>query len=578
MKKILFIVLLIMYSCQLCAQQVLIDKGTRINGLWCFPLHTDENTYLYLPPRARLALDKEQHPKFSFMRYMTEKQTEDASANTITEAGGGGILHFLILYDTPSEQIEDAQTLLREKLENENIIIRGPIVFDNGSFVLISSILNHETGTEERKVLSIGEAPVLENSSIALSFDISPLDSKLLLESFKMDTPDISLIFDLTFSGLSDSYDATLEIDWSEVKKSKNFSAGGSIYYIGADVELGFDELIKNNAIRLITNGSNASMEALLNTVYNKLLEVMFKPVEVSNIPPEQRGSMMEAISSLTGPEGILSSGNTTGFGLNASFQMKEIRVEGKSNLFFKGRSSISRHHFITFNIGDLYKKYGQDKHFFKDIAIWDPAFQQREIYVGIDGDLEKEFESMLNSVTVTLRKKHLNGAETLADILIKKESFKNYEGKLSMRYLNQGDTIRTDWLNYEYKTSWKFKGGGGYDTPWQTENSAMVNLFIPFRRRTIHLEGDMSTFKELGIRAVSVQINYPFFDKIKRYQITIRPTDKLSEKSFEITLPNSLENVNYKITWIKRNAPKQELEGVDNFGIIFIDEIPEKE
>jgi hypothetical protein len=510
------------------------------------------------------------------MRYITEKQSEEASANTVTEAGGGGILHFLILYDTPTEQIEGAQALLRKKLENEDLKIRGPLVFDKGNFALISSILNRETGKEEKTILSVGEAPVLENSSIALSFDVSPLDSKLLLESFKMDTPDISLIFDLTFSGLSDSYDATLEIDWSEVKKSKSFGAGGSIYFISANVELGFDELIKNNSIRLITTGSNTSMEALLNTVYSKLLEVMFKPIEAASVPPEQRGDMMGAISALTGPGGLLSSGNTTGFGLNASFQLKEMKIEGKSNLFFKGRSTISRHHFITFNIGDLYQIYGQDERFFRDVPIWDPAFQQREVYVGIDGDLEKEFKSMLNSVSVTLRKKHLNGKETIADILIKKKSFKDYEGKLSMRYLNQGDTIRTDWLNYEYKTSWKFKGGGGYETPWKEENSSMVNLFIPFHRRTILLDGDLRALKQKNIRAISVQISYPFFDQIKQHRITLRPSDDLSKKSFEITLPNAIEEVNYKITWIKQDASKQELNGVDSFGIIFIDEIPE--
>lgn len=575
MKKTLIILLLI-YSGQLFAQQVLLDRGTNINGIWCFPLHTDANTYLYLPTRARLALDEEEHPKFSFMRYITEKQSDEVSANSITEAGGGGILHFLILYDTPTEQIEKAQELLRENLENKDIKIRGPILFDKGSFVLISSILNKESGKEEKKLLATGEAPVLENSSIALSFDINPLDSKVLLESFKMDTPDISLIFDLTFSGLSDSYDATLEIDWSEVKKSKSFGAGGSYYFIGADVELGFDELIKNNSIKLINNGSNTSMDALLSTVYERLLAVMFKPAESASVPKEQQGSMLDAISSLTDPDGALSSRKTTGFGFNASFQLKQMRIEGKSNLFFKGRSTINRHHFVTFNIGNLYQHYGQDERFFKDVPIWDPAFQQREVFVGIDGDLEKEFENMLNSVTITLRKQHANGTETLADILIQKKSFKNYEGKLSMRYLNQGDTITTDWLNYEYKTNWKFKGGGGYETPWQEENAVMVNLFIPFQRRTIRLEGDLNTLMQKGIRAVSIQINYPFFGETKKQRITIRPNDDLSKKSFEITLPNSIEDVNYKITWIKPEESGLELEGIDKIGMIFIDEIPE--
>lgn len=575
MKKLITTLLL---SCcaPLFAQQILMDRGTQAEGLWCFPLYTDSNTYLYLPTRARLALDEAQNPKFSFMRYITERQSETASANTVTEAGGGGVLHFLILYDTPAEQIEEAQKVLRKKFENPKITLRGPVVFDRGSFALISSILNRQTGKEEQKVLSVGEAPVLENSSIALSFDLTPLDSKLLLESFKMDTPDISLIFDLSFSGLSDSYDATLEINWSDVKKSQSFGAGGNIYFIGADVKIGFDDLIKRNAIKLTTVGTNATLEGLLNTVYSKLLDLMFRPVEAASVPAEQRGGMMDAIGALVGAGGALSSKNTTGFGLSASYQLKEINVSGASNLFFKGRSTIDRHHFITFNIGTLYQKYGKNERFFRDVPLWDPAFQQREVYVGIDGDLEKEFESMLNSVTVTLRKKHRSGAETLADILIKKESFKNFDGRFSMRYLNQKDTVRTEWLTYDYKTSWKFKGGGGYETPWKSENAAMVNLFVPFQRKTIYMEGNMSEIQGKDIRAISVQISYPFFDQVKQQRITLKPTDDISQKNFEVTLPNNTENVNYKITWIRKNGTKIEREGVDTIGLIFVDELPE--
>ncbi|MEM9686368.1 MAG: hypothetical protein AAF934_05540, partial [Bacteroidota bacterium] len=358
MKKIISIILLTL-SGQLAAQQVLIDHGTRVHGLWCFPLYNDTNTYLYLPARARLALDEKQKPKFSFMRYITEKQNVTASINTVTEAGGGGILHFLILYDTPEEQVKKAEIELRRKLKNKEISIRGPIVFDKGRYTLISSILNRENDKEEKRVLSIGEAPVLENSKMALSFDISPLNSELLLESFKMDTPDISFIFELTFSGLSNSYDATLEIDWSEVRKSKSFSAGGSAYFIGADVKTGFDELMKNKTIRLTTNGSHETMETLLNNAYDKLLKVMFTPVKPKSIPKKQQGGIMDALTKLVSSDGALNSRNITGFGFNTSFELKKMKTKGTSKLFFKGRSTVSRTHFVTFNIGGLYQQYG---------------------------------------------------------------------------------------------------------------------------------------------------------------------------------------------------------------------------
>ena len=81
----------------------------------------------------------------------------------------------------------------------------------------------------------------------------------------------------------------------------------------------------------------------------------------------------------------------------------------------------------------------------------------------------------------------------------------------MSITYLNQEDTDQTKWLEYEYKTSWKFKGGGSFETEWITEHTSMINLFIPFKRKQIYLEGDLIKLKEKGIKAISVAINYPF-------------------------------------------------------------------
>lgn len=60
---------------------------------------------------------------------------------------------------------------------------------------------------------------VLQGSKIALSFELDPQRSKLLLESFKTNTPDVSIVFDLTFSGLLDAYNAKMTVDWAEVQE-----------------------------------------------------------------------------------------------------------------------------------------------------------------------------------------------------------------------------------------------------------------------------------------------------------------------------------------------------------------------
>ncbi|WP_203258783.1 hypothetical protein [Hyunsoonleella ulvae] len=556
------------------AQSILIDQGINADGLWCFPVHKKENSYRYLPQRARLSLKNDSIPEFSFLRYILEKPSNNTT-KTITEAGGGGILNFLVLYDTPGELISNAERFLKKKFENDAISIEGPIVFETGKYTLVSSILNPATGNSKKAILGTGEAPIIENSKIPLSFSVDPVKSKLLLESLKMTTPDVSLIFELGFSGLTESYEAELEIDWSEVKKSHAFDAGGSVYYIGADVGFGFDKLRKDNAIKFTSTGKDESMESLVQTVYEKLLELMFKPTPLEQVPEEHRGGLEDALGSLLGSNGAMGSRNTTGFGLNVSYQYKEHRTTGKSNMVFNGRSLVHRNHYITFNAGDLYKKHGNNKDIFKNVPLWDPTFQQRDVYVGVDGNIEKEFDKMLNSVTVKLYKKHQNDSITLKEVLLTKDSYKDANGKFAMTYLNHGDSNQSEWLNYQYKTIWKFIGGGTFTEELKEESASMINLYTPFERRRIELSGDMQALKELNVRAVAVKINYDFFGETKSKYITLYPKDELSEKFFEITIPKGVEDVAYTITWyIKNSSPKQKT-GIDKYGLLFIDEIP---
>jgi len=558
------------------AQSILIDKGVNADGLWCFPIHKKENSYRYLPQRARLSLQNDSIPEFSFLRYITEKPS-DNNSKTITEAGGGGILNFLVLYDTPQELITNAERFLKKKFENDEIIIEGPIVFDSGKYTLVSSILNPASGASKKSILGTGTAPIIENSKIPLSFDVDPVKSKLLLESLKMSTPDVSLIFELGFSGLTENYEAELEIDWSEVKKSHAFDAGGSVYFVGADVGFGFDKLRKDNAIRFTSVGKSESMESLVQTVYNKLLELMFKPTPLEQVPEEHRGGLEDAIGSLIGANGTMGSRNTTGFGLNVGYQYKEHRTTGKSNMVFKGRSLVHRNHYITFNAGNLYKKYGDNEQIFKDVPLWDPAFQQRDVYVGVDGTIEKEFDKMLNSVTVKLNKKHEAGDATLKEVLLTKNTYKDSNGKIAMSYLNHGDTNQNEWLNYEYKTIWKFIGGGTFSEDWKTESASMINLYTPFQRRKIELSGDLELLESRNVRAVAVKINYDFFGEAKSKHLTVYPKRGIDDKFFEITLPKGSDKVDYSITWYIKNQAPIRKNGTDEYGLLFIDEIPEQ-
>lgn len=555
------------------AQQIQVDRGIKVNDLWCFPTLEDSLVYLYLPNDAKLGLDQHGEPQFSMIRYVDNASSSTTDEASIGQAAGGAVLHFTVLYETEKSKVEKAEAELKEKLNNNSLRLSGPVVFRDGSYSLVSSVLNSSNNSVEQSILKVGKAPVVEGSRVPLSFELTPKQSKILLESFKMATPDISLVFDMSFEGITDAFQADMTVDWSAIKNSQSYRAGGSVYFIGADVEAQIEKMVRNNNIRLTSIGQDANMENLITKLYDRIVQLLYDPVKPESMMEDEK--MSGAISKLLDPtSGLLSSRNTTGFGLYAGFKYKDIQSEGKSVMHFNSRSTNKKHHFITFNIGNFYKHYGDDVNHFKTISLEDPDFQQREIRVGVDGDLADEFDKMVNSVTVNLQKVHQSGDTTLRELIVRKSGIANGEA-LRMIYGSVNDLNRSEWLNYQVKTKWHFSGGyGEYETPWKDNSSAMINLFAPFERRNVQLLGDINNIPD--IKAIVVKVDYSFFGENRSFQKVIRPGENLVEKSFQLITPINEFEYHYTINWIKNDGLQVKKTGKDNFGLLFLDEIPE--
>jgi hypothetical protein len=573
--RLYVIIILFFLTPSVFGQSISMDRGVRVAGLWCFPLVTDSLTYLYLPNEAKIALDEKKIPQFSFVRYansaIENAKTTNGSDNSITEVGGGGVLHFLVTYETPKAKIAQAEAALQESLNGQNVTIRGPIIFKEGQYALVSSIINTDKGIEEKKILTSGNAPVLEGSRIALSFELTAKNSKLLLESFKMATPDISLVFDFTFSGLSDAFDALITVKWSEIAKSEHMKAGASVYFVSGEVEKSLDELLKNNAISIKTSGSDTKMEALINNVYPKLTEMLFQPVA-----PEQAQSADNLANAVSGMvQGLVQSSMKAlpAISVSAAYKLKDIKKEGSSTLSFNSRNNVERHYMMAFNIGNLHKKYGNDQRVFKTISLEDVDFQQREIGVMIDGNLVPEFDKLINNVTVTLRKKHENQTTTVREVTLTKGLFKETNFP-KMTYNAVGDKDRIEWLNYEYGVKYSFIGGKQYETDWISQSNAMINVFTPYQRKTVQLEADLALLQKQQVRAVIVRLEYPFFGETQKIQMTIKPNEPLTNKIFDMTLPAGTFEYNYFLTWVLKDGTEKKSSGRTDSGFLFIDNL----
>ncbi len=577
-RKMIVLITVLFIIVNLNAQPISIDRGVRAEGLWCFPLTTDSSTWLYLPDRGLLATNDENKPQFSFIRYVSDKDDTPADKdNTITKAAGGAVLHFLVSYDTDEKKIQRAEEKLKEILDNKNIKLGGPVIFKEGRYALVSSIINPENGVTERKLMSIGAAPVLQGSRIALSFEIDAERSKLLLESLKMPTPDVSIIFDMTFSGLMDAYKAKLTVDWEQVHIAEKIDAGLKIYYIGAELELEYEKMRRSGAITLVTEGEDAKMQLIVDGAYAKLTEMMFQKIEPEQAPAGE-GDPLDALMNnlFSNKDNSFSTGKYFPFGGHAGYKKKNIQTSGFSVLNFNSRSSTDRHHYITFNIGDFYKKFGQSDEYIKTVSLFDVDFQKRRIAVGVDGSLLPEFDKLINSVTVQLRKQHQNGTVTLEEVNITKHLL-DKGNNVFLTYGSVGDTDRMAWLNYDYNAQFSFRGGKTWETGWHQQNSAMINLLTPYERREIQLEADADSLRIKNVRAATVKVEYLFFDTNKIIETTVKPGEDLSKKKFDITLPTGQYGYKYSIRWQLKDGAIRTATSETEMGIIFIDTVPLK-
>ena len=257
-------------------QEINLDKMKKVGDLVCYQSLKDLTIWYYLPDQPRLAM-KNGKPQFSFMKYSRTQKTGKAGTNV---AQGGGIVHFLVTYGTSKDRVAAAQRRLEEQQPDARI--EGPIVYRKGSFALITSF-QQDQQTLVRTV-AVGKAPLMEGQKAAVSMALSREGAELLWESFKGDTPDISLVFDMEFVGVREPYEATIEADWARVSKHKRLKAGMKYSWFGADVDMLFQELRQDGAIKITTKGENASMDRIVESANAKLLQVMFDPAPVDDL------------------------------------------------------------------------------------------------------------------------------------------------------------------------------------------------------------------------------------------------------------------------------------------------------
>ena len=267
------------------------------------------------------------------------------------------------------------------------------------------------------------------------------------------------------------------------------------------------------------------------------------------------------------------------GFSLVASYQMKNIKRSGRIVYHMNHYRSESQAFAMAENIGDLYRRYGNDPRIFRAVNIDDPVFKQREILVTLDGQDAASFGKHMNFVTVQMKKIHQSGEVTTDEVVITPEKFNQSSNAFALSYGWKGDDDRTSWLAYKIQTLWSFHGGVDIRTDWKTYDGAMLALQPPHRYRTITVEGEGYKLIQAKVRHAVITVTSKAGGKSVVTQGTIRnrgpaPTLILEVPENRESLPREVS-----ITWHLEggktvSSPARPVEG----DIVYWDELPEKE
>lgn len=558
------------------AQMIVVDEGTRAAGLWCFPVAGRTGEYRYLPAGLKLGTGPNGKPEFSFLRYVENKKSSDTTSETITQADGGGILHFLIQMETPDQIRQRAESELSIKLGSPTKLI-GPVALSRCRYHVVSSFAN-QNGVP--RLFMSGQAPIFEGQKVAVSLGLDKRESQILMASFQTDTPDISVIFEAEFDGLTKAYEADVTVDWSLVNRSERIRTAGDSMFAKFEVDKLMLDLKQTGAMKIVTRGSSATGEALTFSMADRMSALMFKREE---LPPEKE----EVKKTESGILGFLKSAsdlyrsvkyNPLDISLTHSYKLRQIQSSGKTTFSLASQSSVTRGAMMAFNIGDIFKRYGSDSSVFRLANLSDPAYDQREVVATVDLANATDFQQYVNSIAVTLRKKHEDGSTTLKEFVIDSTSFAASKNRFAMLYGVNGDADRDRWLSYDYRVVWSFKDGGTYAEDWKNTRTASVNLNAPFQPQTVVIDGDTERLKSAKVRYALVKIEYDQFGQRKRLQIPYK-TGSATTSSFILVQPKSALAYNLSIEWIFEDGSKQTQPfSKTDSSIILVDIIPPRE
>jgi hypothetical protein len=236
-------------------------------------------------------------------------------------------------------------------------------------------------------------------------------------------------------------------------------------------------------------------------------------------------------------------------------FQYTEIADNGTETTF-TGNAELTVH--IASDSLEMWRALevrasgqGDGVHIGLDARCWaDPNMLEREVLVSLGSNMHSGIGEMVDSTQVMLKKEHPDGTQTMGSIVFNWQTAaveKPVQG--SMTYPWDG-WDRSDWFEYEYRDLWFFRDGQRFDTGWQPTDKPVHYLSRLWSPRDLYFHFDSEGLQQQGVRAVSLVVNYPFFDGDREHHAEQVFAKGEPNVEIEATLPNGEYEIGYTLTW----------------------------
>ncbi|MBN2419516.1 MAG: hypothetical protein JXL81_09050, partial [Deltaproteobacteria bacterium] len=490
-----------------------LKDGTTVR---CFPAATSDpekisNNYYYLPANPHVSRDADGLPKFSMIRFVSDKTKEAGGAE-------GAVLHFMVEYGLNQAQQQETAALLKKQVKGA--ILKGAVPLEVGaegnSFNVISAILGDKEFAPT--LITSGKAPVMEGQQVAVAARLDAYGATLLAEGFKQPTSQVSVAFDLKYVVKLPAYDVKVTIDYDKyneieteytherqktTKRSKywnpkwynplNISTRKTTTLTETEQTQALDFLQETGIVKFdyIQHVPDSDKEIVESGLHKIVLESFFdmqkrlgEPTE-DELTSEDETEDKEATAARRKEAAKYNKYSYT------VFQRKEIKRKSKQVLHLK--KSIARYetYTMTGNVGTWYNDFKDNPKLVSEVNLDDPFFQRREMRFVIDNEAYDIFNNMVNYATIQVRVPRKDQRPFIEELTIDKKYLETSGQTATLTYARMGDDAQT----YDYAVQWSLRGGHLYPAePKWTEGELMaVTLAAPIRPVTLEYEADLA-------------------------------------------------------------------------------------